>query len=248
MAQKKRKRPSASGKGNQPGALHSLLWYILGLALGLAILLPLLFWDSGGSEDTGGERPAPEKRDRPQQGAAPATSPPAEPDADRADQQPAQRAQPAPPPPANGASDGSASPPQAEADEDGSYRFYTLLPEMEVEVPERAPDDGDPAETPAPDQPPEPAAEPSPDEPLPQAEESGHFLVQVAAFRQQTAAEDLKARLAMRGLQARVVTADLGDRGTWHRVRLGPYPGRGEAERVRDHLADDGMQGMIVRK
>ena len=239
MAQNKRTRRRSSGKGGQPSALHSLLWYVLGLALGLAVLLPLLFWGSGDSEDAGSTPRSPEKRDRPQQGAASDTSPPAAP----ATEQPAQGAEPVTRQAAGDAGNPGASSPQAESGDD-DYRFYTLLPEMEVEVPEPAPEPGDDkADKPAPSQP-----QASPDTPLPQAEDDGRFLVQVAAFRQRGAAEDLKARLAMRGLQARVVSADLGDRGTWHRVRLGPYPGRSDAERVRERLADDGMQGMIVRK
>jgi cell division protein FtsN len=248
MAQKKRTRRRSSGKGGRSSALHSLLWYVLGLVLGLAVLLPLLFWSSGDSRDTGdGPQPS-ESRDRPQQGTAPATPSPDEPAADPSEQSSPRQPPPAPRQSADDTGDDEPARPQAEAKEDGGYRFYTLLPEMEVEVPEPAPEKDTSPDKPAPDQPSASPDAPSPDAPLPEAEETGRFLVQVAAFRQRSAAEDLKARLAMRGLQASVVSADLGERGTWHRVRLGPYPGRGEAERVRDRLADDGMQGMVVRK
>jgi cell division protein FtsN len=249
MAQSKRTRRRSSGKGGQPSALHSLLWYVLGLVLGLAVLLPLLFWDSQDSED-GGEPRSPQNRDRPQQGTAPDTKPVPDPAADRAERSASRQAKPAPEQPANGSGDSGAAPARPEDDADGGYRFYTLLPEMEVEVPDPAheaePDE--PAETGPADPPQAPPEQSSPQEPLPQTEAAGRFLVQVAAFRQRTAAEDLKARLAMRGLQAQVVTAELGDRGTWHRVRLGPYPGRDDAERVRERLADDGMQAMILNK
>jgi septal ring-binding cell division protein DamX len=231
MSKRGGKRRRRSARGGLPGWLHSLLWFVVGLALGLAVLLPLLFWGGGEGTDT------PDKPSRPAQPqSAPEPTPPEPAPA------PAEPTEPAEEPAAR-----APEPPEQDAGEgDGGYRFYTLLPEMEVEVPEPEPEE--PAAPKA-----EPGAEPAPgpaapQDGLPEASEAGRFLVQVAAFRQRKPAEKLKARLALRGLQSRVVSADLGDKGTWHRVRLGPYPGRADAERVRDRLESDGMQGMILRK
>ncbi|MGH8698823.1 MAG: SPOR domain-containing protein, partial [Burkholderiales bacterium] len=49
------------------------------------------------------------------------------------------------------------------------------------------------------------------------------YFVQAGAFQNPADADNLKARLALIGLMASVEPASLPDRGTWYRVRLGPY-------------------------
>lgn len=144
---------------------------------------------------------------------------------------------------------GSRAAPGPEAGDGGSgagdYRFYTLLPRMEVEVPSGPePDKPGPPETGdgrgRPGSPPDSGA-------LPRPSGEGEFLLQVASYRKPDAAEALKARLALKGFQARVVRADLGPKGTWYRVRLGPYPDRAAAESVRDRVERAGLEPMVMR-
>lgn len=49
------------------------------------------------------------------------------------------------------------------------------------------------------------------------------FYLQAGAFQSAPDADNLKARLALIGMQASIQTTELPDRGTWHRVRIGPY-------------------------
>jgi hypothetical protein len=124
------------------------------------------------------------------------------------------------------------------------YRFYDILPHTRVRPPEpAAPDseEGDQAESGAS----RPGA-PSQEEPPP-VPADGRFFLQVASFQKRPDAERLKARLALKGLQARVVSAEVPGKGTWHRVRLGPFSEPQRLRSVEDQLRDAGIQPMRVR-
>ena len=73
------------------------------------------------------------------------------------------------------------------------------------------------------------------------------YFVQAGAFQNPADADNLKARLALIGLIASVEPASLPDRGTWYRVRLGPYNQLEEINRVRATLAQNGVDASLVR-
>jgi cell division protein FtsN len=73
------------------------------------------------------------------------------------------------------------------------------------------------------------------------------YFVQAGAFQNPADADNLKARLALIGLIASVEPASLPDRGTWYRVRLGPYHQLEELNRVRATLAQNGVDASLVR-
>ncbi len=73
------------------------------------------------------------------------------------------------------------------------------------------------------------------------------YFVQAGAFQNPADADNLKARLALIGLAASVEPASLPDRGTWYRVRLGPYNQLEEINRVRATLAQNGVDASLVR-
>ena len=60
--------------------------------------------------------------------------------------------------------------------------------------------------------------------------------VQVSAFRSRFLAEDLRARLGARGLDAYVVSSATEGGQVRYRVRVGAYASRGDAERVAAEL------------
>lgn len=73
------------------------------------------------------------------------------------------------------------------------------------------------------------------------------YYVQVAAFTRADEAEQLRARLALNGLMARVTEREQNGR-TMHRVRLGPYDLREDAERVKTQALDVGYaESTLVR-
>jgi cell division protein FtsN len=73
------------------------------------------------------------------------------------------------------------------------------------------------------------------------------YFVQAGAFQSPADADNLKARLALMGLQASVEPANLPDKGTWYRVRLGPYTQLEEINRIRSTLAQNGVDAALVK-
>ncbi|MEC5384754.1 SPOR domain-containing protein [Uliginosibacterium sp. H3] len=103
-----------------------------------------------------------------------------------------------------------------------SYDFYKILPGGDAaSVPVSAPS-GEPA---APDK----------------------LYLQAGAFQDPAEADNLKARLALMGLEAGVQKVDTADKGVLHRVRVGPFPGPGEADTAHAKLAQEGIETVIVR-
>jgi len=72
------------------------------------------------------------------------------------------------------------------------------------------------------------------------------YIVQVGAYRSTADAEAQKAKLALLGLEAKVSERDQGGRMVF-RVRLGPYPDKAAAERIRTKLESGGIENTLVR-
>lgn len=85
----------------------------------------------------------------------------------------------------------------------------------------------------------------SPAEPAGQAD-AFDYLIQVGAYKSSTDADAQKAKLAMMGLEAKVSERDQAGR-TIFRVRLGPFPDKVAAERVRTRLQDSAIESALVR-
>jgi cell division protein FtsN len=73
------------------------------------------------------------------------------------------------------------------------------------------------------------------------------FYLQAGAFQNAPDADNLKARLALLGVQASIQTTTLPDRGVWHRVRLGPYGSVEELNRARDTLKNNGIDTTLIK-
>jgi cell division protein FtsN len=110
------------------------------------------------------------------------------------------------------------------------YDFFTVLPEMEVVVPEQELIE---------------RVKPQSDS-TPGAPDSARYLLQVGSFRDMADADQLKARLALLGVVARVQTVTVNDT-TWHRVRVGPVGSAREADDVRGRLADNGIDSLVMK-
>jgi cell division protein FtsN len=67
------------------------------------------------------------------------------------------------------------------------------------------------------------------------------FYVQAGSFPNENDAEKLKAKLALLGLEAGLQTAVIPDRGTYHRVRLGPFANSGEMNKTLELLKQNGV-------
>ena len=73
------------------------------------------------------------------------------------------------------------------------------------------------------------------------------FYLQAGAFQNAPDADNLKARLALIGMQASIQTTTLPDRGVWHRVRIGPYGNVEELNRTRDTLKKNGIDTTLIK-
>ena len=82
---------------------------------------------------------------------------------------------------------------------------------------------------------------------VPQLSSNDSYFIQAGSFQSAEDAENLKAKLAMTGLEASVQAIDLADRGIWHRVRVGPFAEIGEVNRVRASLQQNGIQTSLIK-
>ena len=73
------------------------------------------------------------------------------------------------------------------------------------------------------------------------------FFLQAGAFQNAPDADNLKARLALIGVEATVQTTTLPDKGVWHRVRVGPYTSVEALNRTRDNLKQNGVETALIK-
>jgi cell division protein FtsN len=73
------------------------------------------------------------------------------------------------------------------------------------------------------------------------------FFLQAGAFQNAPDADNLKARLALLGVEATIQTTTVPEKGVWHRVRVGPYSSVEELGRVRDTLKQNGIETALIK-
>jgi cell division protein FtsN len=73
------------------------------------------------------------------------------------------------------------------------------------------------------------------------------LYLQAGAFQDPAEADNLKARLALMGLEAGVQKVDTADKGVLHRVRVGPFPTQSDVDTAHAKLAQEGIETVIVR-
>ena len=110
------------------------------------------------------------------------------------------------------------------------YDFFTVLPEMEVVVPERELEPASPSEAER------PAA----------SEDADLYVLQAGSFRSSADADQMKAQLALLGAVANIQTVTV-DGQTWHRVRVGPVRGTREVNQLRNQLRDNGIDTLVLK-
>jgi cell division protein FtsN len=81
----------------------------------------------------------------------------------------------------------------------------------------------------------------------PENKAGDRYFLQAGAFQTQADAEDQKAKLAFLGLEASIQTVALADKGTWYRVRLGPYGSAEEMNRSKGELNKRGIDAAVIK-
>lgn len=109
------------------------------------------------------------------------------------------------------------------------YDFFTVLPEMEVVVPEQELTANKEAEAVA-----------------PATDDADNYILQVGSFRASADAEQMKAKLALQGFAAQVQTVKVNDE-TWHRVRIGPVAGARKADEIRSQLSQAKIESLVMK-
>jgi cell division protein FtsN len=73
------------------------------------------------------------------------------------------------------------------------------------------------------------------------------YFIQAGSFQNPADADNQKARLAILGFESSVEPANLPDKGTWYRVRMGPYNKLDEINRIRQALAQNNIDASLVK-
>ena len=105
------------------------------------------------------------------------------------------------------------------------FDFYTILPEMEVVVPDDRNKDGRTA-------------------PI---DKPGTYFLQAGSFRSFAEADSLKAQLALLGVEAKIDTVTINNTDTWHRVRVGPYRNLRELNKIRTRLLNNNISAILLK-
>ena len=208
------------GRLNHPMLLGIIIGLLLGIVISLAVALWLNRLANPFVEKGKAAEPLP-KIGSPQ--------PPPPPDAARAAEQ---------------AAKGKAAPDKpGKTSERPRFEFYQILP-GDREVTEREAKAA-PKVASAPPAAPAPKPGSSPASPKPHAGET--YWLQAGAFSEEKEADNLKAKIALTGLEAAVRPVSIPDRGTLFRVRLGPYQSLDDANRIKSALAQNGVGVAIIR-
>ncbi len=108
------------------------------------------------------------------------------------------------------------------------FDFYRMLPNYEVVIPEQE----DVAST--------------PDEPT-AVEAAGVYVLQAGSFRKADDADRLRAQLALLGIESRIQMVTIDDADTWHRVRIGPISDLSDLQAMRQKLARNSIEVLVIR-
>jgi cell division protein FtsN len=74
-----------------------------------------------------------------------------------------------------------------------------------------------------------------------------NYFLQVGSFQTEQEADNMKAKLALLGLEAVVQTATVPDKGVWHRVRVGPYSDLDQIAKARTELTKNGFHADLIK-
>lgn len=123
-----------------------------------------------------------------------------------------------------------------------SYDFYSVLPEMEVVIPDAELSAKARAEAQARNQ-----AAQQPAGTAAAVPSTGRYLLQAGSYPDAKSAEEVKARLALSGFVAHVQPVTINGK-TWNRVRLGPYASASELEVAKAGLAENGINAIALKE
>ena len=136
-----------------------------------------------------------------------------------------------------------------------TYDFYSVLPEMEVVIPDaelsakaraeqqrqqQAAAQAQQAGTAA-------GATPATTPATPPGEAGAHYVLLAGSYAEARAADEAKAKLALLGIVAKVQSITINGK-TWNRVIVGPYSNASETESAKATLAENGVKAIPMKQ
>lgn len=109
-----------------------------------------------------------------------------------------------------------------------TFDFYKMLPKFEVVIPEEDIDVQRSGE-------------------VSEIEKPGAYVLQVGSFKTGDDADRLRASLAILGIESTVQTVTIDRDQTWHRVRIGPVASLERLNELRQRLAENDMQALVIK-
>lgn len=73
------------------------------------------------------------------------------------------------------------------------------------------------------------------------------YFLQVGAFPNESDADNMKAKLALQGFESVVQSAEVPDKGIWHRVRIGPFTQVEQINKIRSDLILNGFNADLIK-
>lgn len=151
----------------------------------------------------------------------------------------------------------AAAKPSLPPEEPARFKFYELLPNLEIIPfvdPTPHPRSTERSANPARESAPAPATRPAQSERVrptnsPSAPTSGErFWIQAGSFRNADDAEARRVHLILLGFAPKVEAATVAGKGVFHRVRIGPLASSDQARSAMRRLAEDGVESYVQRE
>lgn len=114
------------------------------------------------------------------------------------------------------------------------FEFYSILPDLEVIVPDApAPEESEGEE---------------PDEDVStEIDPEGSYFLQVGSFQKAEQADRMKASILLLGLDVDIQTVNVGGE-RWHRVRIGPYADQAKLAAAQRRLRENDIDYLVLRQ
>lgn len=109
------------------------------------------------------------------------------------------------------------------------FDFYKMLPSFQVVIPGQDKDvkSGNPS-TPV--------------------QQPGSYILQVGSFPSYADADRMKATLALQGIESSIQSVQVNNGSTWNRVRIGPIKDLRELNAIREKLAAQHIEPLVIKQ
>ena len=108
-----------------------------------------------------------------------------------------------------------------------TFDFYKILPNKEVNISEWIAEEQDKEKL--------------------AADENSLYIFQVGSYREYSAADQVKAKLALIGINAGIQRVVINGQDARHRVRIGPYKDPEKLKQTREQLINNGLDFMLLK-